>query len=178
MRSYIISGLSASGKTTAKEYAKRLGYETVSVGDTVRQAYDSQVRDESVAEFVGRIHEENGRAAFVRRTLTELDQRLARRDDAPAGVVIEGIQSNQSVEAVDDRFGSTPVVWIQTPLSLRLRRCRRRDDSHTSADLMCRDLRELNSGMSDLASPLGHEYHVVNDGLYRVFEERLSGIFE
>jgi len=178
VQSYIISGLSGSGETTAKEYAKRLGYETVSVGDTVRQAYHDQHWSESVGEFVQRIHEERGRAAFVQEAITELDQRLARHDDAPAGVVIEGIQSNTSVKAVRDRFGPTPVVWIQAPLSLRLRRCRRRDESHTSAGLLYRDLRELNSGMADLAAPLGHDYHVLNDGLHRTFKRRLAAVFE
>ena len=178
VRSFVISGLSGSGKTTAGEYAKRWGYDTVSVGDTVRQAYDEQDRDESVDEFVLRIHEESGRTAFVQEALTELDQRLVRRDDAPTGVVVEGVHSKTAVEAVRDRFGPTPVVWVRTPLPLRLQRCRRRDEGHTSADLLCRDLRELNSGMSDLAAPFGHDYHVLNDGLRQAFEERLAAIFE
>jgi cytidylate kinase len=178
VRSYVISGLSGSGKTTAGEYAERLGYDTVSVGETVRQAYDERSHSESVGEFVLRTHERNGRAAFVREALAELDQRPVRRNDATAGVVVEGVHNMTSVRAVRDRFGLTPVVWIRTPLSLRFRRCRQREERHTPVGLLDRDLRELNSGMSDLAAPFGHDYHVLNDGSRQVLEERLAAILE
>jgi len=69
-------------------------------------------------------------------------------------------------------------MWIQTHLSLRLNQYRRRDETHTSAGLLYRYLRELNSGMSDLAAPFGYHYHVRNDSLHRTFEERLANVSE
>lgn len=69
-------------------------------------------------------------------------------------------------------------MWIRTPLSLRFRRCRQREERHTPADPLDRDPRELNRGISDLAAPFSHDYHVLNDGSRQALEERLAAVFE
>lgn len=178
MRSYIVAGLPGAGKTTAKRYAERAGYATASLGETVRRAYDDRGRDESIAEFVLRTHETAGRAAFAREAIADLEPRLAGRHDQLRGVVVEGAHSMASVRTVRRRFGRTSVVWIQAPVSLRLRRLRQRENGVTEGDLLQRDLRELNSGLSGLAAPSGHEYHVRNDGSRRALEQRLGTVFE
>ena len=177
MRSYIISGLSGSGKTTAAEYTTQLGYDTVSVGELVRREYNKQNPNESIGNFVLRRHEKDGRTVFVREALAEFDEQVADRDDTSAGVVIEGVHSYASAAAVRERFGETPVVWLQAPFSLRVQRCQQRNKRDTSEELFYRDLRELNAGMSTLAQPFGHEYHISNDRSPQALEERLDAIF-
>lgn len=159
-------------------YAERLGYATVSLGEVVRQARQDRGHDDSTAEFVLRTHETAGRAQFAREAVADLKQQLADCDEPPAGVVVEGVQSRASVRSVQKAFGQTSVVWILAPQSLRLQRLRHREDGYTSQNLFQRDLRELNSGLSELASPLGHDYSVCNDGSLRQFKQRLDVIFE
>ncbi len=178
MRSYIISGLSCTGKTTARDHAERLGYLTASVGDVVRRAHAEADPDVPVAEFVLRVHERDGRAAFVREAVAELERRLSRRDESPAGVVVEGVHSPASVGVVRDRFGPTPVVWLRTPPSQRLDRCRQRGRDQSPRDLLRRDLREFDSGLAALATPCGHDVRIDNDGSCQQFERRLEAVFE
>lgn len=160
------------------QYTKQLGYATVSAGETVRPAFANHGRNESTAEFVLRTHRETGRAQFAREAVANLDQRLANHDHAPVGVVVEKVHSTASVRTVQRRFDGASIVWIQTPLSIRLRRLRQREGEYTMADLLRRDLRELNSGLSNLASPLDHDYSVRNDGSREAFERRLDIVFE
>lgn len=178
MRSYIVAGLPGAGKTTAKQHAERLGYIAVSLGETVRREYRSRDRDESTAEFVLQTHEAVGRAEYAREGVAELERRLADRDDEPSGVVVEGVHSQASVQTIRKRLGETSVVWVLTPQLVRLRRLRQREDGYTSADLLQRDLRELNSGLADLAAPLGHDYCVRNNGSRSSFERRLDAVFQ
>lgn len=177
VRSYIVTGLSGSGKTTARRYAERCGYATVSLGDVVRRAYEDRGGDESTAAFVLRTHETAGRAQFAREAVATLDERLA-GDDTPTGVVVEGVHSTAAASVVRERFGDTPIVWIQAPQSLRLRRLCRRDNGHSTRALFRRDLRELDSGLADIASPLGHDRHVRNDHTQETFERRLDAVFD
>jgi dephospho-CoA kinase len=177
VRSFIIAGLPGAGKTTAKQYAEQLGYTGVSLGETVREAYEICGREESIAEFVLRTHETNGRAAFARQGVTTLKRHVANRDGEPSGVVVEGVHSPASVSTIREMLGETSVVWIVTPGSVRLERLRQREDGYATVDLLRRDLRELNSGMAELAAPLGHDCCVRNGGSRRSFERRLDSLF-
>lgn len=177
MQAYTLSGLSGVGKTTAGSYAERMGYLTVSVGETVRQAYDECDGDGSIGAFVERTHETAGRAWFTREAVETLNHRLADREETPDGVVIEGVNSMASVRVVQAEFRRPRIVWIHAPLSMRLRRLRRRDGRRTSSSLLKRDLRELNSGLDKLAAPFGHDYCVRNTGAHSAFDRRLATVF-
>jgi cytidylate kinase len=174
VRSYVLSGLSGSGKTTARDHAERLGYLAVSVGDVVRRRYEATDPDVPVGEFVLRIHERESRAAFARDAVAALERRVTDRERPPTGVVAEGVHSPAAVGVVRRRFGPTPVVWIRASPSRRLDRCRHRDGNRSAAELLRRDLRELNSGLAALAAPTGHAHRVDNDGSRAQFRRRLE----
>ena len=177
MRVYAISGLSGAGKTTAREHADRIGYETVSIGATVRQAYEERGRAESIGEFVLRVHEADGRAQFTREAVATLAERRSSRSERSEGIVVEGVHSPASVRTVREAFGTVQVVWIHAPLTDRLGRLRQREPECRPSDVLTRDLRELNSGLAELAAPLGHDYCLSNGGTRDEFERRLEALF-
>ena len=177
MKVYTLSGLSGSGKTTAKAYADRLGYETVSVGATVRRAYRERGRAESIGEFVLRVHETDGRAQFTREAVTTLADRVSDRAESPEGIVVEGVHSPASVRTVRDEFGTGRVVWVHAPLAARLERLEQRESTCRPSGLLNRDLRELNSGLAELAAPFGHDYYLSNGGTREEFERQLDALF-
>lgn len=173
----MITGLSGSGKTTARRHAERSGYTTVSLGDAVRRAYTDRGGDESTAAFVARTHETMGKGQFAREAVTRLDRRLA-DEAAPAGVVVEGVHSTAAARVVRERLGHTPLVYVWAPLSTRLARLRRREGRRSAHALLRRDLRELNGGLDELSTPLGHDHRVRNDHTRARFERRLDDILE
>lgn len=177
MRVYAISGLSGSGKTTAKEHADRIGYETVSIGATVRRAYKERGRAESIGEFVLRVHEADGRAQFAREAIAALTEDRSGRSGPLERVVVEGVHSPASVRTVRETFGTVQVVWIHAPFTARLGRLDQREPDCRPLDVLTRDLRELNSGLAELAAPLGHDYCLLNGGTRGEFEQRLEALF-
>jgi dephospho-CoA kinase len=160
------------------QYTEQLGYVTVSLGEIVRRAYEQRGRpDESVAEFVVRTHAGTGLEQFAREAVADLNQQLSDRTDDPSGVVVEGIHSKPSARVVKETFGATDIVFIHAALSIRLRRLRKRDGACPEAELLNRDLRELNSGLGALTIPQEHEFYVCNNGALNEFERQLDVIF-
>jgi dephospho-CoA kinase len=175
VQSFILSGLSGAGKTTAKEYLAARGYETISVGDVVQKQYDKEAT-ESVAEFVRRKHECEGLACFTKSAIATLERRVTEQTD---GVVIEGVHSASAVRCVREAFGWTPIVWIDAPQRLRLQRVRRRsEDTLDHIELLQRDLRELNSGLSELTPPFGCDYVLNNDSSLAAFKTELAATLQ
>ena len=173
MKSFVLSGLSGAGKTTAKEYLAARSYETISVGDVVQNQYDKEA-NESIAEFIRQKHEYKGLACFTKSAIATLNRRVTEQTD---GVVVEGVHSASAVRCVREAFGWTPIVWIDAPQRLRLRRVRQRSgDTLDHADLLQRDLRELNSGLSELAPPFGCDYVLNNDSSLAAFKAELAAI--
>jgi len=129
MRVYAISGLSGAGKTTAREHVDRIGYETVSVGATVRRAYEKRGRAEPIGEFVLRVHEADGRAQFAREAVATLAERRSSRSEPSEGIVVGGVHSPASVRTVRKTFETGRVVDSR-PLAAHLGR---RDSASPSA---------------------------------------------
>ncbi len=160
-------------------YTEQLGYVTVSLGEIVQREYKQHGKpEESVAEFVLRTHNDTGLEQFAREAVADLNRQLSDRTDDPTGVVVEGIHSKLSAQAIEKAFGATEVVFVHAAVPTRLRRLRERDGTCPEAELLRRDLRELNSGLAALTAPLEHEFHVRNDGSIDDFERQLDMIFD
>lgn len=95
------------------------------------------------------------------------------------GVVVEDVHSPSAVRYVREAFGWTPIVWIDAPQRLRLQRVRQRsEDTLDDADLLQRNLRELNSGLSELAPPFGCDYVLNNDSSLAGFKTESAAILK
>lgn len=157
-------------------HAEQLGYVTVSVGKIVQRAYERRGRpDESMGAFVLRTHDEMGPAEFARKAVTELTRQA--RSEEVVGIVVEGIHSKPSVRAVEREFGETDTILIHAPLGVRLDRLCERDGDCSMAALLKRDLRELDSGLDTLTTPLEHEFFIHNDGAIEAFRQQLDATF-
>lgn len=174
MSTLVVTGLSGVGKTTATRLAAEAGYLTVSVGDIVREEYDSS-KTESIAEFNTRIHTERGDDYFIRLAIERLYQR--HDVDEHVGVVIDSIQTVAARRAVSSALGPIKIVWIHSPVADRIQRLRQRDVNPLARRaLLQRDLRELNYGLASFATPFGHDVCVANDTTLEAFTRDIRAV--
>lgn len=171
-------GLAGSGKSTATEFLKEMGYEVVYFGGVVLA--------EVAARGLERTHEnerlvredlraKEGMAVMAKRSVPVIRQHL----DNGKRVVIDGIYSMEEVEVLRTALGDDLfIVAIHAPKRLRQQRAAVRGErSMTPEELERRDAMELQA--LDKARPIVlADTHVVNGGrtseLKRRLFERLS----
>lgn len=111
MRSYIISELSGSGKTTAREHAERRGYLAASVGDVVRRRYKAADPGVSVDEFVLQVHAAEGRAAFARAAVAQLKRDWPTTSDPQRASLLRGSTRRRRSGCWTGFSGSSTAGW-------------------------------------------------------------------
>lgn len=157
-----ITGMPGSGKTTASDVVREMGYPIVSMGDVIRAETERRGL-EPTPENVGRVmlmlREEEGAEAVARRVIPKalsLKSRL---------VLIEGIRSLHEVEEFRRRLPNFRLIAIHASPRTRFRRLymRGRSDDPKSWDIfMERDMRELSVGLGDAIAMA--DFMLVNEG--------------
>ena len=157
-----ITGMPGSGKTTASDVVREMGYPIVSMGDVIRAETERrglEPNPENVGRVMLMLREEEGAEAVARRVIPKalsLKSRL---------VLIEGIRSLHEVEEFRRRLPNFRLIAIHASPRTRFRRLymRGRSDDPKSWDIfMERDMRELSVGLGDAIAMA--DFMLVNEG--------------
>ena len=157
-----ITGMPGSGKTTASDVVREMGYPIVSMGDIIRAETERrglEPNPENVGRVMLMLREEEGAEAVARRVIPKalsLQSRL---------VLIEGIRSLHEVEEFRRRLPNFRLIAIHASPKTRFRRLYMRgrsDDPKNWNVFMERDMRELSVGLGDAIAMA--DFMLVNEG--------------
>jgi len=157
-----ITGMPGSGKTTASDVVREMGYPIVSMGDIIRAETERrglEPNPENVGRVMLMLREEEGAEAVARRVIPKalsLQSRL---------VLIEGIRSLHEVEEFRRRLPNFRLIAIHASPRTRFRRLYMRgrsDDPKNWNVFMERDMRELSVGLGDAIAMA--DFMLVNEG--------------
>jgi dephospho-CoA kinase len=144
-----LTGMPGAGKTTVASFLKEKGFETVTMGDAVREEAKRQSlepTDANLGKLMIKLREDLGQGAVAHLVL----QKLA-RDGKTGHVVIDGLRSIPEVEVLK-QAGYVKLLAIHASQDRRHRHLvhRGRSDAPVSNDDFAgRDKRELSVGISE-----------------------------
>ena len=172
-----VTGMAGSGKSTFVEMGREEGYDSVVMGDVVREE-TARRGLEPTPRNIGRVmlslREEEGESVIAKRCIPKIR--------AAGDVVwIDGVKSLYEVEEFKRVFSDLVLVAIHASPKTRFKRLfgRKRSDDPESWELFLeRDRRELGVGVGNVIALA--DYMIVNEGpkglLRRVFKRFLKEV--
>jgi dephospho-CoA kinase len=172
-----------SGKSEAMEVAKARGHPVVRMGDLIWEEVDRQglPRDaKHVGQVANGMRESHGKDVWAKRTADRVREMTARPGSKVAGVLIDGIRSQEEVETLRREIGHDfLLVAIHTDPDHRFQRMVRRgraDDSKDPTVLKARDEREMTWGIARTIA-LADEM-LVNDSTLEAFRAKVAALLD
>jgi len=168
------TGMPGSGKSIIMRVAKDSGYDTVIMGDIVRE--EAQKRGlEPNPQNIGRIMLElrliGGKGVVAKRCIPRIEKAKNPK------VVVDGIRSLEEAEEFNKYFPSFTLVAIHSSPETRFQRLfnrRRSDDADEWAVFHERDMRELGVGVGNAMAIA--EYMIVNEGSLEVVRRKVKEV--
>ena len=151
-----IVGMPGSGKTTAADVGRELGFLVVVMGDVVREEVARRglvLSPENVGRVMLELREEGGEAVVAVRCFRKIAEA---KDEA---ILIEGIRSLAEVEAFRRHFSDFKLLSIHSSPETRFRRIFERgrgDDPKNRQIFVERDERELKVGVGSAIAMADH----------------------
>lgn len=171
-----VTGLPGSGKTSAAEVARKLGYTVIVMGDFVRAEAQSRGLEPS-AENLGRLmlemRKERGEAI-----LAELTVEAVEKAGSPF-VFVDGVRSPAEVEEFRRRYPGFKLIATVAPSQARFQRLSQRlrsDNALSWETLRKRDERELQVGVE--AAVNLSDITIENKGSLEAFEAEVRKVLE
>ena len=170
----LIAGLPGAGKTTIAKIFAEKGVPVLSMGDAMREEARRQGRPDdidSMRKFMVQLRKERGEAVVAELVIQKL-----RGVNAPL-VVIDGLRSEEELEAFRRVAGKMLLVLVESDLQRRFRRLSKRgrpDDPKKVEDLRRRDGTELTVGLEKLMSREGTR--ITNDGDLASLKKKTIGL--
>ncbi len=163
-----ITGMPGAGKTTVAEALRSAGFQTIGMGDVVREEAKRQGLpgdDKSLGKLMLKLRKEHGLGAIAHLIVRSLsdDTRL---------VAIDGLRSRHEVDVLKRR-GTVKVLAIHAPKESRFRflKARKRLDAPRSHDEFdTRDKRELSVGIGEAI--LFSDSVITNEGTIKDLQSR------
>ena len=158
----LIAGLPGAGKTTVAKILAEKGVPVLSMGDAMREEARRQGRPDdidSMRGFMVQLRKERSEVVVAELVIQKL-----REVNAPL-VIIDGIRSEEELEAFRRVAGKMLLVLVESDLQRRFQRLSKRgrpDDPKKVEDLRRRDDTELTVGLEKLMSREGTR--ITNDG--------------
>lgn len=157
-----LTGMPGAGKSTIADGLRPKGYETINMGDAVREEARRRNLEPSrpnLGRLMLELREKNGPGAIAELVKNQIES-------STSGVIlIDGIRSNDEVKVLR-KFGNVKLLAIHASADARfgfLQKRRRHDDPQTKEHFEERDNRELSVGISD---PIALSDHAItNTGL-------------
>ncbi len=162
-----------AGKSTVADGLKPRGYETINLGDTVREEAKRRSLEPSrsnLGRLMLELREKNGPGAVAKLIKDQIE------NSSSNIILIDGIRSNDEVSVLR-KFGNVKLLAIHASADTRfdfLQKRGRSDDPQTKEHFEERDNRELGVGISN---PIALSDHAItNIGLTK--DELISSAYE
>jgi len=176
----IVSGMPGSGKSRIVGEFERRGFQSVSLGDIVREETVKrglELTKENVAKVSIRLRQEMGQNA-VAKLAVEKVRKLLKESKI---VVIDGVRSLDEVGTFKGAFPKERLVIaaVHTPPRTRFQRLKargRHDDPKTWEDFEERDWKELRFGIGGVIAMA--DYMIVNDGSHSDYEKKVKELVD
>ncbi|MFQ5970665.1 MAG: AAA family ATPase [Nitrososphaerales archaeon] len=146
-----ITGMPGSGKTTAAEALKIIGFRIISMGDVIREEATRQgidLNDINLGNLMIKLRKEHGPGAIASLTAQKI------RSDRSKLVAIDGLRSVHEVDVLNN-YGIVKVLAIDASKETRFRFLRERgrsDAPRSQEEFDARDKRELDVGVQEAIS--------------------------
>lgn len=162
-----VAGMPGSGKSLIVKAATENGYDTVVMGDVIRELArrrSLEPNPENIGRIMLELRETGGKAVIAQKCISKIEETKKRK------VVVDGIRSLNEVEEFKTHFSKFILVAICSSPETRFERLFRRqrsDDAKVWNVFHERDMRELSVGLGDAIAMA--DYTVVNEeGLEKV----------
>jgi dephospho-CoA kinase len=158
----LIAGLPGAGKTTVAKILAEKGLPVLSMGDVMREEARRRGKPDdidSMRGFMVQLRKERGEAVVAELVIGKL------RGISGPLVVIDGLRSEEELEAFRRVAGRVLLILVASDLQHRFQRLSKRarpDDPKKVEDLRRRDDTELTVGLEKLMSREG--VRITNDG--------------
>jgi dephospho-CoA kinase len=163
-----------SGKSLIVRTATEKGYDTVAMGDVVREEAKKRNLEptpENIGKIMLNLRGTEGKSVVARRCIAKIESTRS------PNVVVDGIRSLDEVEEFRKHFRKFTLVAICASPQTRFRRLYHRARSDDAAGWKTfheRDLRELSVGLGNAVAMA--EYTVVNDEAYNLVRNRIERV--
>ena len=164
----VVTGMPGSGKDEFVKVARRLGWEDVHMGNTVKHYARSNgipEDDSQIGAFASNERKKFGMDIWAVRTADSI------RD--PDRTIVDGLRNIEELEFFKKNYKNVRVIAIYANQEERLRRIKRRsrpDDVKDETGLVSRDSRELAWGIGKAISL--SDYMIVNDRSLEEFRKK------
>jgi len=151
-----------AGKTLAAEYAKKMSYPVVVMGDVIRDEVKQRglkPTPENLGEIMLKIRRDEGQGAVAKRCIPKIEN-----EEGPV-VIIDGVRSLEEVEEFRKAFQNFSLITIYCSPKARFKHLFKRDrsdDPDLWSEFIERDLRELRVGLGSAIAMA--DYTVLNEG--------------
>ncbi len=156
----VVSGMPASGKNFAREYAARHGIPYLSTGDLIREEAKKRGLEPTGRNLAMITDEIKGRdrTALTKKVLERVEKEFP---DEPL-VILEGMRSFEEIELMRRKYPVTVVAFVAGRDTRRERYLKRGREDDDPALFDARDRRELGYGVGEIIA-LADAY-VLNEG--------------
>lgn len=147
-----LTGMPGAGKSTVATFLKEKGFESLTMGDAVRDEARSQglePTDANLGRLMLQLREKYGQGAVANLILKRLEEAVPGRSGR--NIVIDGVRSVAEVEVLR-RAGLVRLLAIHASQDIRFQHLRvrgRSDAPATASEFAGRDQRELSVGISE-----------------------------
>jgi len=169
-----VAGMPGSGKSVVVKVANENGYESVVMGDIVRQEAELRSQEpnaENIGKIMLELREKEGKGVIARRCIPKIEGTKKPK------VVVDGIRSLEEVEEFKKRFPKCSLIAICASPETRFQRLyrRRRSDDAEGWDVFYeRDMRELSVGLGSAIAMA--EYTLVNEEALDIVKNRVEHV--
>jgi dephospho-CoA kinase len=166
-----VAGMPGSGKSLIVKVAKENGYDTVMMGDVVREEVGRRSLEpnpENIGKIMLELRYKEGKAVIAKRCVHRIEETKKRK------VIVDGIRSLDEVEEFRSHFSKFSLIAICSSPEARFQRLfrRRRSDDVKGWDAFHeRDMRELSVGIGNAIAMA--EYTVVNEEGLGIVKNRI-----
>lgn len=156
-----ITGMPGAGKTLAAEYARKMGYPVIVMGDVIRDAVKQRglkPTDENLGEIMLKLRRDEGQGAVAKRCIPKIE------NESPV-VIIDGVRSLEEVEEFRKAFSNFSLIAVYCSPKARFKHLFNRDrddDPDLWSEFVERDLRELIVGLGSTIAMA--DYTALNEG--------------
>lgn len=169
-----VAGMAGSGKSLVVNASIQLGYDTVTMGDEIREEANRRLlppTPENLGKIMLELRRTEGEAVIAKRCIPRIERSLRQK------VIIDGIRSLNEVDEFTKRFPNFGLIAVHASPETRFKRIYNRGRSDDPTDWKIfreRDYRELNVGLGSAIAMA--DYVLINEGPIEASKKRASEI--
>lgn len=171
-----VAGMPGSGKSLIVKVANENGYDTVVMGDVVREEVGRkglEPNPENIGKTMLELRYKEGKGVIARRCIPKIEETKKHK------VIVDGIRSLDEVEELRSHFSRFSLIAICSSPETRFQRLFRRqrsDDAKSWEVFHERDMRELNVGVGNAIAMA--ECTVVNEESLDIVKNRIGQVLK